>query len=138
MNITTFMSTAVYTCNTGYNLTGDMTRTCQANGTWSGIAPTCESIYTSFHLCILFYKPLFSAVVTCPALTNPTNGMVSVPNNNFESNATYTCVTGYTLNGDTTRTCGSVGVWSGSEPTCTRKFTFLILRAHAFLIHCSC
>ncbi|XP_064388562.1 E-selectin-like isoform X3 [Halichondria panicea] len=33
--------------------------------------------------------------------------------------ATYTCDTGYTLNGgNTTRTCGSDGVWSGSAPTC--------------------
>ncbi|XP_064386665.1 sushi, von Willebrand factor type A, EGF and pentraxin domain-containing protein 1-like [Halichondria panicea] len=32
--------------------------------------------------------------------------------------ATYTCDTGYTLNGVSTRTCGSDGVWSGSDPTC--------------------
>ena len=34
-------STATYTCNTGYQLTGAQTRTCQSNGTWSGQAPTC-------------------------------------------------------------------------------------------------
>ncbi len=38
---TTFMNTATYNCNTGYNLTGDMTRTCEANETWRGTAPTC-------------------------------------------------------------------------------------------------
>ncbi len=63
-----------------------------------------------------------SAVITCPVLTDSTHRLVSVTNNNFGSNATYACDTGYTLNGDTTRTCGSDGVWSGSEPTCTRKF----------------
>ena len=117
------MNTATYNCNNGYNLTGDMTRTCQANGTWSGTAPTCESrsIIMLLHLlllCTLFYFP----VVTCPILPAPTNGMVDEPRNTFGSNATYTCDTGYTLNGDTTRTCGNDGSWSGSEPTCNRKF----------------
>ena len=39
---TTFGETATYSCNTGYNLVGDNTRTCQADGMWSGSAPTCE------------------------------------------------------------------------------------------------
>ena len=34
--------TATYSCNTGYNLVGDSTRTCQATGNWSGSAPTCQ------------------------------------------------------------------------------------------------
>ena len=38
---TTFGQTATYSCNTGYNLVGDSTRTCQATGQWSGSAPTC-------------------------------------------------------------------------------------------------
>ena len=41
---TTFGQTATYSCNTGYNLVGDSTRTCQATGVWSGSAPTCEGI----------------------------------------------------------------------------------------------
>ena len=40
---TTFMMTATYTCNTGYNIVGDMTRTCQDAMLWSGAAPTCDS-----------------------------------------------------------------------------------------------
>ena len=40
---TTFGETANYSCNTGYNLVGDSTRTCQATGVWSGSAPTCQS-----------------------------------------------------------------------------------------------
>ena len=38
----TFMSTATYSCNTGFGLVGESTRTCQANTTWSGEAPTCR------------------------------------------------------------------------------------------------
>ena len=39
---TTVGQTATYSCNTGYNLLGDSTRTCQAAGVWSGHAPTCH------------------------------------------------------------------------------------------------
>ncbi len=46
---TTFMNTVTYNCNTGYTLTGDMTRICQANGTWSGTDPTCESSFSSLY-----------------------------------------------------------------------------------------
>ena len=41
---TIFRQTATYSCNTGYNLVGDSTRTCQATGVWSGSAPTCEGM----------------------------------------------------------------------------------------------
>ena len=33
--------TATYSCDTGYLLMGDSTRTCQATGVWSGSEPTC-------------------------------------------------------------------------------------------------
>ena len=42
---TTFGQTATYSCNTGYNLVGDSTRMCQANGEWSGSEPTCQSMF---------------------------------------------------------------------------------------------
>ena len=43
---TTFGQTATCSCNTGYNLVGNSTRTCQASGNWSGSAPTCQGIQT--------------------------------------------------------------------------------------------
>ena len=36
--------TAIYRCNTGYNLVGNRTRTCQSGGVWSGSEPTCEGV----------------------------------------------------------------------------------------------
>ena len=31
-----------FSCNTGYELTGDATRTCQSDGNWSGSEATCR------------------------------------------------------------------------------------------------
>ncbi len=39
---TTFGSTASYSCDTGYNLTGSTERTCGADGMWSLFEPVCE------------------------------------------------------------------------------------------------
>ena len=45
----TISSTATYTCNSGYNLVGTTTRTCEelnsATADWSGTAPICERMY---------------------------------------------------------------------------------------------
>ena len=50
---TTFEQTATYSCNTGYNLVGDSTRTCQATGNWSGSAPVCQSMLLKGDLTLL-------------------------------------------------------------------------------------
>ena len=34
--------TCSFTCNTGYELTGSDTRTCQSNGSWSGTSTVCR------------------------------------------------------------------------------------------------
>ena len=34
--------TCSFTCNTGYELTGSDTRTCQSNGSWSGTNTVCR------------------------------------------------------------------------------------------------
>ena len=34
--------TCSFTCNTGYELTGSDTRTCQSDGSWSGSDAACE------------------------------------------------------------------------------------------------
>ena len=41
---TTYRQTATYSCDTGYNLVGVSTRTCQATGAWSGSVPTCQGM----------------------------------------------------------------------------------------------
>ena len=50
---TTFKQTATYSCNTGYILVGDSTRTCQATGNWSGSAPTCQGVLLMSNLILI-------------------------------------------------------------------------------------
>ena len=52
---TTFGQTATYSCNTGYNLVGDSTHTCQATGQWSGSAPTCDGMLLRMAISFFFF-----------------------------------------------------------------------------------
>ena len=41
-NITSYEDTCSFTCNTGYELTGSDTRTCQSNRNWSSSGDVCR------------------------------------------------------------------------------------------------
>ena len=70
----------------------------------------------------------FLIVITCPALPDPMNGVVTYTHSepqpySFGTTAEYRCETGFGLSGgDSTRSCegdGSspFGIWSGDAPT---------------------
>ena len=40
--VPSYEDTCSFTCNTGYELTGSDTRTCQSNGSWSGSDDVCR------------------------------------------------------------------------------------------------
>ena len=72
----------------------------------------------------------FILLVSCPSLTDPSNGMINcslgddeVPS--YEDTCSITCNTGYELTGSETRTCQSDGSWSGSIAMCSRSEWFL-------------
>ena len=71
---------------------------------------------------------LLSSAVNCGTLTNPANGRIShTAGTTFGWIATYSCNTGYTRVGVSTRTCQSNAVWSGSTPTCQGMLLLLCM-----------
>ncbi|XP_052281318.1 sushi, von Willebrand factor type A, EGF and pentraxin domain-containing protein 1-like [Dreissena polymorpha] len=91
-------TSATYTCNVGFTLNGDNQITCQSTGVWSPVQPTC---------------------VKCATLDNPSSGRVTLLTSGTKTSATYSCSSGYSLNGVTIRLCNPDGSWSLSAPTCT-------------------
>ncbi|XP_065899237.1 uncharacterized protein [Dysidea avara] len=102
--VPSYEDTCSFTCNTGYELTGSDTRTCQSDGNWSGNETMCSR-------------------VPCSSFTDPNDGMITcslgddgVPS--YEDTCSFTCNTGYELTGSDTRTCQSDGNWSGTKTMC--------------------
>ncbi|XP_065899226.1 uncharacterized protein [Dysidea avara] len=96
--------TCTFSCNTGYVLSGNPTRTCQNDGSWNVPETTCRR--------------------TCTSLTETTNGTINcslgddgVPS--YEDTCSFACNTGYVLTGIPRRTCQSDGSWSGLPVSCT-------------------
>ena len=51
--VPSYEDTCSSTCNTGYELTGSDTRTCQSNGSWNGTEAMCTRGMN--HVCSFFY-----------------------------------------------------------------------------------
>ena len=133
----TVNSEATYSCNEGYRLDGASTRICQSNSEWSGQEPVCVGAFTTphrmhiMHIHYLIHFNLFqhdcfvsSTEVDCGPLPDIPQGRVEFSTTTFNSRANYVCNPGYSIVGTSVRTCLAVGVWSGREPTCTRKHTY--------------
>lgn len=99
VTVTTFGATATYTCDAGYSLIGDSSRTCRADGSWSNATPECQ-------------------LSSCDSLDPLSHGSINTDGTTFGATATHTCDTGYSLDGDSSRTCQADGSWSGTAPTC--------------------
>ena len=84
---------------------------------------------------------LFILLVSCPSLSNPSNGMINcslgddgVPS--YEDTCNFTCNAGYELTGSDTRTCQSDGTWSDNSTMCeiSEWFYYVTLLYSQFVI----
>ena len=57
--------------------------------------------------------------MNCGPLTAPSNGAKSGDRATYLSVVTFSCNTGYTLGGSSSRTCQADGSWSGNTTSCT-------------------
>ncbi len=109
---------------------GVSTRTCVSsgptNGTWNSTAPNCRCKLVVQKLSLIDIVPLYN-IVLCPVTGDTlSNGMVSYSDSRMPivagAMATYTCDTGYTLDGAATRTCVENTGWNITEfPTCNSE-----------------
>ena len=74
-------------------------------------------------MCVCVHVCVFATtVVDCGVLSRPAGGAVDLSSGTtFGSIATYSCNTGYRIDGNITRICLSTGEWSDSEPICQCK-----------------
>uniref|UniRef100_A0A5G2R948 CUB and Sushi multiple domains 1 n=1 Tax=Sus scrofa TaxID=9823 RepID=A0A5G2R948_PIG len=99
----TYKSEVFFQCRSPFLLVGSSRRTCQADGTWSGIQPTC----------------IDPAHNSCPDPGTPHFGIQN-SSRGYEvgSMVFFRCRKGYHVQGSTTRTCLANLTWSGTQTEC--------------------
>lgn len=94
-------STATYTCQNGYIMSGQPVLSCGLGGEWSGKAPTCKYI-------------------DCGVPPNTDNGRYELLNGTttYGSFVEYSCREDYWLDGTEKQMCTREGKWSADTPAC--------------------
>ncbi|XP_072543610.1 sushi, von Willebrand factor type A, EGF and pentraxin domain-containing protein 1 isoform X2 [Salminus brasiliensis] len=98
-----YKSTVTYMCNPGLDLIGPQNLTCQADGTWSLPAPTCE------------------APEDCARPDRILHGKVQEHSLATGKTLEFFCDKGYTLQGESQIVCMENGSWSSAFPICSPK-----------------
>ena len=104
---TKFGSVANYYCEQNFRLQGSNMLNCIATGQWRGDVPVCIR-------------------ERCNPPPTVSQGAYSTLNFSVGSSVTYLCDKGHILKGPASRTCDPDGFWTGSQPTCDRKFVFIV------------
>ena len=140
-------SFAFYRCLSGYERAGARIRTCEISGEWEPEVPVCQrkqlcvyqwlstyckiyygyfisvyrSLYSTTQFC--FFSMAVPRAIQCSALSDPAFGSVVLTGRKVGSTATYSCNSGYVLDGSSLRVCQQDGQWSGEAPTCRRMYS---------------
>ncbi|XP_078577016.1 E-selectin-like [Branchiostoma floridae x Branchiostoma japonicum] len=91
-----------FRCGRGYELVGNTSANCQADGNWSANVPICNP-------------------VKCPSLTAPVNGRLTPTGNTgntYLNVVVFRCNRGYEVVGSTSAICQADRTWSASVPDC--------------------
>ncbi|XP_008426204.1 sushi, von Willebrand factor type A, EGF and pentraxin domain-containing protein 1 isoform X1 [Poecilia reticulata] len=96
-----YLSKALYSCRTGYNLVGDSTVLCGDRGAWIGGVPSCRPVECSIPKQIASGKVVYTKL-------------------QYGHSATYSCHRGFRLRGPETLKCLADGEWDSEPPECTQ------------------
>ena len=88
----------------------------------------CDCAVQFLHVAVVLsgdiHRVFLCVAAACGNPGFPENGQTQFSTTTFNSVATYTCDSGYTLQGSNSRTCQASGQWSGSVPQCNRELKF--------------
>ncbi|XP_064387511.1 uncharacterized protein LOC135335851 isoform X2 [Halichondria panicea] len=114
-------TTAIYLCDDGFFLSGDITRDCQSDGIFSGMEPVC------------------SMISMCADLLAIANGDIAYSSTNMPrpigTVASYTCNDGFNIAGPVSRTCvenAGSGMFDMTAPTCIPGCKAEIYQSHSW------
>lgn len=96
-----YLSKALYSCKSGYNLVGNSTVLCGEKGLWIGGVPSCRPI-------------------ECSIPKQIANGRVVYTKLQFGHSVTYSCLRGYRVHGPETLECLASGEWDIEPPACVQ------------------
>uniref|UniRef100_A0A3Q2XW70 Sushi domain-containing protein n=1 Tax=Hippocampus comes TaxID=109280 RepID=A0A3Q2XW70_HIPCM len=94
-----YLSKALYSCKTGYQLVGNATVLCGEKGLWIGGVPSCRP-------------------VECSPPKEIANGKAAFTKLQFGHSVTYSCRRGFRLQGPETLKCLASGEWSAEPSVC--------------------
>lgn len=96
---TTYPSEVEFECDAGFNLQGSTIRRCEADGQWSGVEVKCRA-------------------VDCGRLAIPEHGFAHGNSTTYPNTITFSCNTGFSLHGTSSRTCQADGTWTSGKTRC--------------------
>ncbi|XP_029026032.1 sushi, von Willebrand factor type A, EGF and pentraxin domain-containing protein 1 isoform X4 [Betta splendens] len=96
-----YLSKALYSCKSGYNLVGNSTVLCGEKGLWIGEVPSCRPVECSIPKQIVHGKVVYTKL-------------------HFGHSATFSCRRGYRLQGPETLKCMASGEWNTKPPACVQ------------------
>ena len=99
MSSSSYLGTATYTCDSGYQMITNHVLACTEEGSWFGETPRC-------------------ARLSCPPLSPPNHGSIAHAGFLFNDTVSYECDSGYILRGPHHRTCLSDQSWTSVAPVC--------------------
>lgn len=114
-SVFSFPDYVYFKCNEGYKYVGVISK----------IDKEPEKVFTTYCSSTGKWIPSiarFKCVpIICPQLQVPLNGSIHYSNaTHYNSEASYSCNTGYILKGNKIRTCTNLGNWDGTDPICEK------------------
>ena len=99
-DVFTYQAQIIYSCHDEFSLVGSQAITCQSNGSWSDTVPVCTHI-------------------DCTDPGIPANGVRIGNDFSYNSSVSFSCYSGYQLNGSGVITCDTESKWNNTNlPTC--------------------